>query len=108
VGPEAGIGSVAQSLLQEVIDVSAGQSLTNLIQAARSLFQQIVIGENHSNGGLIGHWWKTITMFQEVASDPAAVPGVVITVQSYGDRIQSPSAHPCSRQQGSLVLRRQL
>jgi hypothetical protein len=26
-------------------------------------------------------------MFQEVASDPSALPGVVVSVQSYGDRL---------------------
>ena len=36
-------------------------------------------------------WQALREMFQEVASDPSAVPGVVISVQSYGDRL---NLHP--------------
>jgi hypothetical protein len=36
-------------------------------------------------------WQALREMFQEVASDPAALPGVVISVQSYGDRL---NLHP--------------
>jgi len=36
-------------------------------------------------------WQALREMFQEVASDPSAVPGVVITVQSYGDHL---NLHP--------------
>ena len=36
-------------------------------------------------------WQALREMFQEVASDPSAVAGVVITVQSYGDRL---NLHP--------------
>lgn len=36
-------------------------------------------------------WQALKQMFQEVAADPAAIPGVVLSVQSYGDRL---NLHP--------------